>query len=271
MRQPMNTRPFALLLFFLLAFGALLNTPQLSQSPPAKAVRDTGLYIFSPVISAAGPLFDAPRTAIKNFAVLRAAQKDNELLRAKVRSLAAKAVSYDELVKENSGLRKMLQFGSSNPYKRSMITGQVVGRSGSQWFNSIIVDKGASDGVKSGLAVISIEGLVGKTAEVAKHSSKVILISDPDSSVSAYLSSSGTMGVATGTYSDVLELKYVVTSASVEASDKIITSGVSDIFPKGIPVGTVIKADKQDFALFQHILVRTAADLSKLDKVFILK
>jgi len=267
----MNRRPFVLLLFLLLAFGFLMNTPQLSQSPPATAVRSAGAFIFSPIISAAGILLDSPKTAIKNISALREAQKHNDLLRERLRTLAAKAISYDELVKENSGLRKMLQFSSSNPYKRSMITGQVVGRSGSQWFNLVIVDKGSADGVKKDLAVISTDGLVGKTTEVSKHYSKVALISDPDSSVSAYLSSGGIMGVASGMFSEVLELKYVTSAASVEVNDKVVTSGISDIFPKGIPVGTVIKAEKQDFALFQHILVRTAADLSKLDKVFILR
>ncbi|MFA5097437.1 MAG: rod shape-determining protein MreC [Candidatus Margulisiibacteriota bacterium] len=267
----MNRRPFVLLLLVLLALGALLNAPWLSQSPPAKFVREAGLSIFSPAIAAAGALFDAPRAAMKNIAGLRNAQKHNDLLRERLSRLTSKSLSYDELLKENETFRRMLQFRSANPYKRTMIAARVAGRSGSQWFNTVIVDKGSADGVKKDLAVISIDGLVGKTTEVSRHYSKVTLISDPDSSVSSYLSPSGAMGVAAGTFSDILELKYVTGTASVEVNGKVITSGVSDIFPKGIPVGTVIKADKQDFALFQHILVRIAADLSRLDGVFILR
>jgi rod shape-determining protein MreC len=151
-----------------------------------------------------------------------------------------------------------------------MSAARVISRSGSSWFNTVLIDKGHSEGIRTGMAVVSMQGLVGRTYEVAAHSSKVLLISDPDSSVSASIARSKALGVVNGNLSNVLEMKYIVSSSSVEAGDLIVTSGVSDIFPKGIPVGEVIKADKRDYDLFQYIELKTSADLSKLDKVFIL-
>ncbi|MEK7375870.1 MAG: rod shape-determining protein MreC [Candidatus Margulisiibacteriota bacterium] len=253
-----------------LIFAVLINLPFFSNMPLSKAVRESTLFIFSPFISAANSLLESPKNAIRNIAALRRVQKENDLLRSKIDAMSAKSQSFDGLLKDNEELRQLAQFKGSNPFKRSMAAAQVISRSGSSWFNTVLLDKGRGEGIRSGMAVVNTQGLVGRTIEVAPHSSKVLLISDPDSSVSASVARSKALGVVIGNLSNVLEMKYIISSSSIEAGDPIVTSGVSDMFPKGIPVGAVIKADKRDYALFQYIEIKTSADLTKLDKVFIL-
>ena len=269
MRQNKSGKPFYILAVFL-ACALLINLPFFSQMPVSMAARGTALFIFSPFISAANSVLEYPRNAIKNIATLSRVQKENDLLRGKIDALSAGMLSFEGLKKDNEELRQLLQYKGKNPFNRSMAAAQVISRSGSSWFNTVLLDKGLSEGIKSGMAVVCTQGLVGRTIEVAQHSSKVLLISDPDSSVSASVARSKALGVLYGTLSNVLEMKYIISSSSVESGDLIVTSGVSDIFPKGIPVGSVIKADKRDYDLFQYIEIKTSADLSKLDKVFIL-
>lgn len=115
----MNRRPFVLLLFVLLALGTLLNAPWLSQSPPAKFVREAGLSIFSPAIAAGGALFDAPRAAMKNIAGLRTAQKHNDLLRERLSRLTAKAYLMTNCLR-----RMKLSAGCFSSGPRTLIKGQ---------------------------------------------------------------------------------------------------------------------------------------------------
>ena len=269
MRQNTSGKPFLILAVFLV-FALLINLPYFSRMPVSKAVSGSTLFVLSPFISAANILFEAPKNAIKNIAALARVQKENDLLRSKIDAISAGLLSVRDLEDDNEQLRRLLQYKGRNPFKRSMAAAQVISRSGNAWFNTVLLDKGRSDGIRSGMAVVNINGLVGRTIEVSPHSSKVLLISDPDSSVSAYVARSKVLGVVNGALSNVLEMKYIISSSSVEAGDLIVTSGVSDIFPKGIPVGTVVKADKRDYDLFQYIELKCSADLSKLDKVFIL-
>ena len=269
MRQNTSGKPFIILAVFL-ACAILINLPFFSQMPVSKAVRGGSLFILSPFISVSNTLLEAPKNTIKNIATLRRTQKENDLLRAKIDAMSARVLSFDDLASDNEELRQMLQMKGRSPFNRSMTAAQVVSRSGSSWFNTVLLDKGLSEGVRSGMAVVGISGLVGRTVEVAQHTSKVLLISDPDSSVSASVARSKALGVVNGTLSNMLEMKYIISSSSVEAGDLIVTSGVSDIFPKGIPIGTVVKADKRDYDLFQYIEIKTSADLTKLNKVFIL-
>lgn len=269
MRQNKNGKPFVILAVFVIC-AVLINMPVFSQMPVLRTVREGSLFVLSPFIYAANSLVETPKNFIKDISALRRVQKENELLRDKISASSARLLYCEDLIKDNEDLRRLLQIKGKNPYNRSMAAAQVISRSGSSWFNTVLLDKGHKDGIRSGMAVVSSQGLVGRTIEVAPHASKVLLISDPDSSVSASVARSKVLGVVTGAMSNMLEMKYIISSSSVEAGDLIVTSGVSDIFPKGIPVGFVVKADKRDYDLFQHIQVKCSADLSKLDKVFIL-
>ena len=184
-------------------------------------------------------------------------------------NLEARNQFYDDLISENQQLRGLLGFRAGSYYPRLMAS-QVIGRSTSNWFETIIIDRGGADGLRGDKVVISPEGLVGRTFDVARHSAKVLLLTDPNSAISAVDQNTRDIGIVVGRKAELLLMRYVSPTANIAAGDLLVTSGVSAIFPKGIRIGTVQRVEKRDYDIFQHVEVSPAVNFSKLDKVFVI-
>jgi len=151
---------------------------------------------------------------------------------------------------------------------------QVIGWSGSEQSRSIYIDKGAREGIKSDMAVITKDGIVGKVLQVfglnplERSVSQVLLIDDQTSGVGAILDKTRLQGILRGTPSGDVVLEKVMSDETVPVGELVLTSGGDGIFPKGLPVGKVTRvAPGND--LFLNIRVRPAADLSRLEEVLV--
>lgn len=204
-----------------------------------------------------------------NLINLRSAQKDNRTLKEELSLLKAKVNSFDAMTDENERLRQALGYRSSRPYGYSMIYAEVVLRSASNWFNTVEIDKGIGDGIKTDMAVVTPDGLVGKIIEVYRFSSKVLLITDPSSGISAADQRTRDIGIAMGGSIGPLQMKYVSTNADIKEGDIIVTSGMSEIFPRGIRIGKVRSVSKKDYDLFQKVTISPAVNLSRLESVYV--
>ena len=218
----------------------------------------TGLVFYNVVTS-----------GTSNFIKLRGIQKENEQLKQELGEYKAKNLLLSELEKENQKLKEMLNFRSKY-FGAKLLPAEVIGRSGSNWFEIIEINRGSLDNVITDTAVINKEGLVGRIFEVSGFSSKVLLITDPASAVSVIDAETGDMGILTGNSLRPLTIKYMSANAMVKVGDKIITSGMSEIFPKGIIVGEVKSINKKVYDIFQKVEVSPAVNFSKLDKVFVI-
>jgi rod shape-determining protein MreC len=235
------------------------------------------LFNFRPVfISALYPFQYATNAVWKGaigfpavIAKLRDLARENSVLKEKLNITLSQLSQLEELKIENDRLRAALDFQKSSRYGRKLVAAQVVGKSGYPWISVLGIDRGSGAGVRVGMPVVVKEGLVGKVIEVAPFSSKVLLISDPTSSVAAASQRSRVSGVIEGYSPGSLNLKYIGVEGDVQAGDRIVTSAVSGVFPSGIPIGTVTRAAKKDTDLFYEIMVRPAVDLSKLEEVFL--
>jgi rod shape-determining protein MreC len=118
------------------------------------------------------------------------------------------------------------------------------------------------------MAVITPDGIVGKIVEVFPSTSQVLLINDKESGVGALFADSRTHGVVKGTGDPEPHMDYVVNDDKVQVGEAIITSGEDRIFPKGLPVGTVM--DAKAASPFQVIRVQPAARLDRLEDVLVL-
>jgi len=145
------------------------------------------------------------------------------------------------------------------------VAAQVIGTSGSDLSRSIYIDKGSEDGIKPDMAVITSDGIVGKVLRVFSSTSLILLINDQSSGVGAIVEKSRLQGVIRGTPNGEVTLERVMTDEQVMAGDVVLSSGGDQIFPKGMPIGTVTKvgAGKE---LFLNVKIRPAANLSKLEK-----
>jgi rod shape-determining protein MreC len=204
-----------------------------------------------------------------NLMELRSLAQDNAELKARLDLLEPKLALLAELKSENDRLRDALGFQNKNRFGSALLPAMVIGRSAANWNSIIEINRGSGSNVRVNLPVVVKSGLVGKVIEVTRFSSKVLLLTDPLFSAAAADQRSRDYGVAEGYSPFRLRLKYVRAGGDVAVGDPIVTSSISTLFPSGIPVGTVSRAVKKETDLFYDVEIVPAADLSKLEEVFV--
>ncbi len=204
-------------------------------------------------------------------------------LQSQVDEMTTDTVRLRELENEVNILRQQLGYAQSNPdygLTGAIVLGRnpdfagLIGIDPSNLIHSIIIDQGDSEGVKKDMPVITPQGLVGRVIQVGMHWSKVLLIIDPSSSVSAVVQSTRATGVVRGVPGDAngsLLMKYVPQGEAIKVGDTILTSGLGGNFPKRLVIGTVTEVHKQDIELFQEAVIRPSVDFSRLELLLVLK
>lgn len=173
----------------------------------------------------------------------------------------------EEIRLENERLRSMLDFRSASSYR--LIAARVIGRSADSWASTLMIDRGRGHGVRKGMGVITPVGLIGRVIDVGPSMSKVLLISDPDLGVSGIVERTRHEGLVCGTLGNRLIMKYLPTDADIQAGDMVITSGVTSVYPKGIPIGKVIEVDKQLSGLSLYVILQPAVNAGTVEEVFL--
>lgn len=201
------------------------------------------------------------------YVTLRGLATENEKLREKILELEAQKNRLLEAEATNLQLRELLEFRSQLPSRS--VTAAVIGNSASTWFHSFILDRGSADGVLKGMAVVSPVGVVGQVVAVSSRSAKVLLIIDPSSGVDVIVQRNRARGIVSGSLDKGPIMKHVQRSEDIQEGDRLITSGLDGIFPKGLLVGTVAKARRKNFGLFQYVGVTLAANPSRIEEVLV--
>ena len=134
-----------------------------------------------------------------------------------------------------------------------------------------MVDKGFRDNIAPDMAVVNDEGVVGRVLDVSDRFSRVLLITDPGSSVDAIIQRNRVRGVMSGKDANGCVLKYVRGNVDVQVGDLVISSGKDGIFPKGLRLGVIQGVFKDPVDLFQKIEVKPLVRLSALEEALIIK
>jgi rod shape-determining protein MreC len=196
---------------------------------------------------------------------------ERDILQLQIKELEERNSVLSELTHENERLRSLLNYTDSNVY--TGVVASVIGKDPSNWLMTISVDKGSNDGIKVGLPVVSGNGVVGQIAAVSPKSSIVLLINDTASSIGAMLQKNRSVGVIEGLFnSNELKLSYIenIQEESFSIGERVITSGMDDIFPKGLVIGDVKEVSHADGSLFIDIRVLPSVNLKKIELVTIL-
>jgi len=199
--------------------------------------------------------------------VIRAARLNQQLEEQNV-FLTREIIRLREVEKENQGLRSLLAFKKESSYKS--IAAQIVGRDIRNWYGSILIAKGKSDGVEKGAAVVSARGVIGKVIEVAPHISRVLLIVDRNSRVGGVLQSSRLSGIVEGLSSNLCVINYLPRRIKIDPGELVLTSGLGQIFPPGLPLGTINRVYPGKFGLHQYADLEPAADFDRLSQVMVM-
>lgn len=183
-------------------------------------------------------------------------------------------VEKDELSNENERLKELLDFKEDNP-DFAVYGARVIGKSPGNWFNTLTIDRGSEDGVAVDMAVVTDKGLVGRVIDVGGSWAKVLSIIDSQSAVSAIAQRSrdnGTLQGDTTLYDGegLCRMVYLPQDATVREGDIVITSGLGDIFPKGLPIGTIVGVENEPFAVYKTALIQPGVDFKHLEEVLVI-
>jgi rod shape-determining protein MreC len=201
----------------------------------------------------------------------RHADENLELRRA-LSQLRYDRFQVQEIRQENERLTKILGLRKALPTaaKRTLFC-RVIGRSPIAWNRVLLIDKGAREGVRRNMIVLSDLSLVGKVAEAGASASKVLLITDPNSKIGVVIQRTRQEGVLFGTSSGECRVKYLSVDTEVKEGDIVETAGYGGFIPKGLLVGRVVKVWKERGQIYQVAKIKPLTDLSRIEEVVCLE
>lgn len=203
----------------------------------------------------------------ENYLTLSGFKLENERLRKRIQTLEVERQKLLEAEATHSKLQQLLDFRAQLPAKA--LTASIIADSASSWFQGCVLDKGSADGVHKDMAVVTPLGVVGKVVSTSTRSAKVILLTDANSGIDVLIQRTRSRGIVSGSLESDLVLKYMKRSEDIQVGDRLITSGLDGVFPKGLMVGTVTKVNKQNLGLFQFVEVLPAVQPSRVEEVLV--
>jgi len=253
-------------ILFLQVFGLAVQVKRATENESSRLIRVWAVNAITPLEKSIVWVQNGTRNLWHNYFYLRGVRQENRDLRQKIEQMQIEEARLAEDAEQAHRLQALLGF--KEQFISKTLAAQVIGSSGSEQSRSIYLDKGARDGIRPDMAVITGEGVVGKVLHVYRSTSQVLLINDQTSGVGAILEKTRLQGVMRGTPMGEVVLEKVMADESVQPGERVLTSGGDQIFPKGLPVGTVTKVSRgQD--LFLNIRIRPTANLSKLEEVLV--
>jgi rod shape-determining protein MreC len=259
-------RPYVLLAVALV-FQILLLAVQVRRPDGARLIRVWAVELLTPAERAGSWALDGVRGAWSEYISLFRANRENQRLRAQVGELSMRNSALESRAAEAQRLEALLQFRDAHA-DAPLLAARVIGGDAGMGGRAIYIDRGERDGVQPNMGVITPQGVVGKVLEVYSTTSQVLLLTDKNGGAGALLADSRAQGATRGTGGPLLQLDYVGNEQEVKPGERVLTSGMDRIFPKDLPLGTVIEAKPGN--PFKQIQVRPAAHLDQLEEVLIL-
>jgi rod shape-determining protein MreC len=185
---------------------------------------------------------------------------ENRRLRSELDRLA-------ELRLENERLGKLLAFREQAGIEA--LPARVIAEDASNWFRTVLIDRGSRDGVREGMSVVVAEGVVGRVLKSAPREARVLLITDASSALAGLVQRTRARGVCRG-QGERLDFDFAMQGEEIEEGDLIVTSGMGGVFPKGLTVGTVSRVSQGGVGLFKSVEVTPAVDFFRLEEVLVL-
>ena len=262
-------RPFVFLVAVSLLLLALRNTD---------VVRGSSTFVtqllvpVQRVLADVGAAGDRFASAIAQIDQLR---DDNARLQTENQRLTLENVRLREQAIVGQQAERLLTLQRSVPFES--VPAPVIARDPAGVLHSIVLGLGSDDGIKSGHVVLSDQGLVGRVSEVGTNYSKVLLVTDSSSVVSALVQGSRATGIVRGQFGDALVMDWLLQTEPVKEGDVVITAGLGigeelrSLYPKGLVIGKIAQVKPAEAAAYNRAIVTPAVDLRRLEYVLVVK
>lgn len=205
---------------------------------------------------------------MQSYFLLFSTQENNRNLALENRRLLNELASFQEVARENDRLRELVKFNA--PLEGRKVVAQVIAQDVSPEFRMIRINKGSTHGVESGMAVIALEGIVGRVIRTGSDFSDVLSLQDSSSAIDSLLQRNRVRGVVEGLGGQQLSMKYLRRTDDVQDGDVIVSSGIGGLFPKGLTIGKVTSVRKKNFGITQTVEVIPSVDFNRLEEVTVI-
>ncbi len=223
--------------------------------------------VMRPFQGAAAAGIETVNDAWRRYVALVGVREENDRLRRRLEELERQAVRLTETEQTNRRLNELLGFRSQ--FDSPAFAAQIIGRDALPWFGTVTIGKGEADGVNKGMAVLSPFGVVGRVIATSAHAARVLLLTDHSSGVDALVQRTRARGIVEGSLDGHCVMKYVKREEDIDVGDRVVTSGLDGIFPKGVLVGEVVHVTRGQRGLLQAAEIRPAAPLESIEDVVV--
>jgi rod shape-determining protein MreC len=198
--------------------------------------------------------------------------RQNEALRRENQQFRLQLMQAEQMGRENDRLRQL--FGWQQQRRWQLKLARVVLRDPANWWRTVQIDLGSRDGLRVNMPVLTTAGLAGRIASVSLTHSQVVLVGDPNCRVSAVVQNStrdiGVIVPSGPLDPGLVAMGYLPPNANIKPGQTVVTSGDGGVYPKDIPIGTIVDAHPADYGLSTEARVRLAANVGALEEVWVL-
>lgn len=267
LRAPYNAGRLALAIGVILLLGFLLLPSQL-QGVFQQLGGPVG-WVLSWPLRAADGVHDAIGDLWTGYMALQGVEEENKQLRKELEYLQGQNSQLREAAAATERLTALLEFKAQA--LPTMVAAQVIGRDTGNWYRTIILNKGESDGLEPDMGVITVSGVVGRVVKTTAATSVVLLVTDPNNAIAGLIQRTRDEGIVEGTTQGLAYLKYIPLLSSVRTGDRVVTSGLVGGFPRGLAIGTITRIDKEEGALFQSAELAPEVDATRVEEVLVIQ
>jgi rod shape-determining protein MreC len=245
---------------------ASLRDPKQASGPDRLIVA-----LSAPIQTAAATLARGISGIWGDYVYLRDVKEDNAKLASELAREKEKNRKLEHFEIENRTLKRLLAM--KNDIKVDVVSAQVIGKNTTDFFRvtRVVLDREARD-IGPNMPVLSPDGVVGTTLRISGDTVDVRLVVDAGAAIDITVQRTGARGIARGSGDETkyaITVEYMQRTDEVEVGDLLVTSGVGQRFPKGVPVGTVTQVTKRDFGIYQQVTASPSVDFSRLEEVLI--
>jgi rod shape-determining protein MreC len=229
--------------------------------------------LFLPLIGLASSSHNLADNSFRQLLPRHELIKQLEKLQRENQQFRLREAQTAELWLENERLREALQWQSKSPWNLKLA--RVILRDPATWWRTVHIDLGLRDGVVTNMPVLATGGLVGRVHQVSYSSSQVALVGDPHCGVSALVEDSRDHGVISASGANVLNssivgLTYINRQALIKPGQRVLTSGMGGVFPKGILIGHIVDTSSAGSGLYTEARVKLSANFNDLHEVWVI-
>lgn len=252
---------------FILFLLLLLFLPRQSQEwlghvgGPMAMILEGPLYVMASIQDSVEITWD-------HYVALQEVWVENQLLKQEIQRLQGEQNQLREDAILATEFQKLSMYQATAPM--TTMPARIIGRNVSNWYQAIVIDKGANDNIHAEMGVVTNAGVVGRIVRVNQTTSIVLLLSDPNVAITGMIQTSRDEGIIQGTPQGNIRMKYLPPLSPVQVGDVVVTSGLTDDFPRGLYIGHIQQVTKAATDLFQSGEVTPIVDFSKLEGVLVI-